>query len=203
MTKGKRNRSIEAIKEAIEKDQDKIIAPVVIEKAIASYQEADHDLAKKLFQANEAFETNDLREAENLAIEAIMQNKRCAQAYLIIGKIAFFRGQFEDAKEAYTTAIKCNRGLGEAYFGLGRTELRDENFSKALDNLQKAIVLEKGHADWYAELGRAYMGVRQYSKAAKVLKRASSLEMDNKEYRDLLIEAEEKQRTHSFYTRGK
>jgi tetratricopeptide (TPR) repeat protein len=203
ITRGRRLKKREVVEQVLEANPNVQLPHEEVAKVVDSIREENKDLNGKLYEANQAYEADDLREAENLAIEAIVENKRCAPAYSLLGKIAFFRGQFDDAKEAYITAIKCDNSLGEAYFGLGRTELREENYTRALDNLQKSIALEGGHAEWYAELGKAFMGVRQYAKAAKVLKRASSLDIDNKEYRDLATEAEEKQRTHSYYTRGR
>ncbi|MCX6808764.1 MAG: hypothetical protein NTW50_03810, partial [Candidatus Berkelbacteria bacterium] len=43
MSRSKKPKTVEAIKEAIEKDQEKIVPPVVIERAIADYDESDHD----------------------------------------------------------------------------------------------------------------------------------------------------------------
>jgi tetratricopeptide (TPR) repeat protein len=192
---------LEQIKKILDDGKDKIVTPAEIEEASKTYGELDPDIATLLHKSDEAFAINDLREAENLALEAIGKNKRCGQAYVIIGKIAYSRGQFEDAKEAFKTALKCDKELGEAYYGLGRSEYREENFTAALDHLQKAILFEKGYAEWYADLGRTYMEVRQYAKAAKVLRRATSLDIDNKEYKELAAEAEEKQRTHAIYSR--
>jgi tetratricopeptide (TPR) repeat protein len=191
------------IEKAIVSGQEKIVAPVEIQKASDMYSDLDPILARTLCQADAALEASDLREAEDLSIEVITQNKRCGEAYIIIGKVAFSRGQFDDAKEAFAVAIKCNKELADAYFGLGKTQLREENFTQALENLQKSINLEKGHADWYGELGKAFMEVRQYAKAAKVLKRAASLDIDNKEYKNLASEAEDKQRAHSYYSKGR
>ena len=154
-----------------------------------------------LYKAEEAYETNDLREAEAQALEAITKDNRCSEAYVMIGKIAFFRGEFSDAREAYKASLKCNKNLAEAYFGIGMVEMRDDNFTKAIDNMEKAINLEKGNAEWYFELGKSYMEIRQYAKAAKVLKKATSIDIDNKDYKSLAAEAEEKQRTHSIYSR--
>jgi len=191
-----------SIKAAIDAGNEHLVLPEV-EKIVKTYTDSNPEISTFLEKAEEAYNTNDLREAENQAIEAISKDKRCAVAYIIIGKVAYSRGQFEEAKEAFKMAIKCNREAGEAYFGLGQVEFRRENLSDAIENLQKAIVLEKGNAEWYGELGRAYMEVRQYAKAAKVLKRAASLDIDNQEYKTLASEAEDKQRAHSIYSRYK
>ena len=165
------------------------------------FHEKNPILLSSLYKAEEAFIANDMRVAEEKALEAIGNDKHCAEAYAMIGKIAFFRGEFDDAREAYKAGLRCDRNLAEAYYGLGKIEMRDDNFSKAINNFEKAIGLEKGNAEWYFELGKAYTEIRQYAKAAKVLKKASSIDIDNKDYKTLAAEAEEKQRTHSVYSR--
>ena len=184
----------------ISKDQANIVSPVEIQNVVESYNE-NPETAELLCQAEKCYIETDLRGAEDKAIEAINKNKRCAKAYIIVGNVAFTRGQFDEAKEAYKTALKCDDTLAEAYFGLGEVELRLENYTEATDLLMKSVVLEKGHADWYAELGKAYLEIRQYAKAAKALRHAASLDIDNKEYRDLALKAEEKQKSHSLYSR--
>ena len=201
--KGLKKKKVEEIERAIEAGQAEIVAPVETEKATILFKESDPEVAEILFKAHEAFELNDLRVAEDKAIEAITKNKRCADAYVIIGKIAYSRGQFDDAKESFLAALKCDKEIGEAYFGLGEVEYRNENISGAIEHFQKAVNFDKRYPDWYATLGKVYMEARQYAKAAKVLKRAASLDIDNKEYRELSNEAEEKQRTHSYYSRYK
>lgn len=202
--KEKKVRSFEkSIETVIDEGKGEIVAPAELEDATKKFHEPDPEIAEALLKAEQSLEIGELRDSEDKALEVVAKNKRSAFAYLVLGKVAFSRGQFEDAKDAFKTALKCDRGLAEAFYYLGRIDLRNENMTGAIDNLQKSIYAEKGHADWYAELGKAYMEVRQYAKAAKVLKRASSLDIDNKEYRDLASEAEDKQRTHSVYTRGK
>lgn len=185
------------IMKEIDKNKAEIIPPSEINKAILSFKEDDPELAKCLYEADLAFMRNDLRGAEDLAIEAISKDKKCASAYLIVGKVAKERGSFDEAKESYLVALKCDPNIAEAYFGLGMIDSRNENYSVAIENLQKAVNIERGHADWYAELGKAYMQIRQYVKACKALKKAASLDIDNKEYRLLAAEAEEKMRNIS------
>ncbi len=189
--------------EEISKDNSKVIAPLEINEAQKAYKESDPEVAKILYEADLALEKGDLREAEEFALKAVVMDKKSSHAYVIIGQVAFSRGAFDDAKEAFKTALKCNPEAGEAYFGIGQIELRNENYSQALEALQKAVNMNRGIALWYAELGRAYMQVRQFSKATKALKRAASLDIDNKEYKELASEAEDKQRSHSAVYRYK
>ncbi len=196
-------KNVEEIKEAIASGQKKIVSPGDIDIARKLYMESDPEIARILYEADEAIEKQDLREAENLSLEVLRRDTKCGRAYVVIGKIASLRGSFDDAVEAYKAAVKCNKGIGEAYFGLGEIQMREENFTEAIENLQKAVNIDRGNPRWYAVLGSAFMQVRQYAKAAKSLKRAASLDLDNEEYRDLANEAEDKMRSHATVWRGK
>ncbi|MEK9156033.1 MAG: tetratricopeptide repeat protein [Patescibacteria group bacterium] len=189
--------NIEEIQREIIRGQEKIVAPSEIDLARQRYLENDPEIAQLLYESDKALQAQDLREAESLALQAIVRDKKCSQAYVIVGRVAQLRGAFDDAREAYKTAVKCNPENGEAYFGLGQLDLKDENKSGTIDNFHKAVNLDRGRADWHAALGKAYMEVRQFAKAAKSLKRAAALDMENKEYRVLASQAEDKQRSHS------
>lgn len=187
----------------IDKDNSKVVAPLEINEAQKAYKESDPEIARILYEADMALARGDLREVEDLALQAVVKDKKCAHSYVLIGQVAFSRGSFDDAKESFKAALKCDPETAEAYFGLGQIELKDENLSEALLSLQKAVNLNRGVAGWYAELGKAYMQVRQFAKATKALKRAASLDIDNKDYKELASEAEDKQRAHSTVYRFK
>lgn len=193
----KDEQDIKSIQDAIASGQDGIIAPSEIDEAKKRFMETDPEILKWLFEADEAMEKGDLREAEDRALQVIKKDLHCAQAYIVMGRVAQLRGVLDDAKEAYKTAIKCNPELADAYFGLGQILFREDNYSEAIDQLVRAVALDRNVPEWQGLLGKAYMQVRQFAKAAKALKRASQLDMDNKEYRELALEAEEKQRSHS------
>ncbi len=193
---GKKSKENDIISE-IDKNKKNIIPPSEINKALTNFNEEDPELAKLLYAADSAFMHDNLREAEDFAIDALSKDKKCGNAYLIMGKIARTRGTFDEAREAFAAALKCDSYLAEACFGLGQIEAKEENYSVAVDHLQKAVNIERSHADWYAELGKAYMQSRQFSRAEKALKKAASLDFDNKEYKILATEAEEKMRNMS------
>lgn len=173
------------------------MAPVEMENAQKAFVEKDPEVVDLLVKANEAYNANDLRTAEELMIDAISKNKRCASAYLMIGKVAYQRGNYEEAKESLLTSVKCNHEIGETFYWLGKIELKNENYTGAIEYLQSAVSLDRTQASWVAQLGEAYLEVRQFAKAAKALKRAATLEIDNKEYKDLAAMAEDKMRSHS------
>jgi len=200
---GKKKNNSDAIQKAIDAAKEMIIPPSETENAQVKFKEDDPEIAKFLFEADSALEKSDLREAEEKAIDAVSKNKKCGKAYEIIGNVALQRGAFDEAKQSFKTSIKCNPEMGGAYFGLGQIDLKNENFTEAIENLQRAVALDRSKADWYCELGKAYMEVRQFAKAAKALKRATSLDIDNKRYKELAAEAEEKQRAHAAAFRMK
>ena len=201
MPKMKRKRIEESIQTSLDSGHVQVAIPHEVPEKILHNLEPD--VAECINKAEVALQVNDLRSAEESCIDAISKDTHCFEAYNIIGKVAFSRGQFGDASEAFKTAIKCESEFGEPYFYLGKIEMREENMSKSIEYFEKAIICEKNYAEWYWELGQAYVEVRQYAKAVKVLKKATSIDMENKEYRDLLTEVEEKHRTHSQYSRYK
>ena len=200
----KKKKQIEQIKRQINSIKPEVEEQKLPELAIQQkYYGLEPEMVRLLCAADEAFEANDLREAETKAIEAISKDKRCSDAYIIIGKIAFSRGEFDDSKQAYETALKCSENKADAYFGLAQIDLRSENYQDSIDNFSKALALEKGRADWYAEQGRAYTEIRQFAKAAKAFKKAAAIDIENKDYKDLASEAEDKQRAHASVARMK
>ena len=191
------------IEEEIKKGQEDLIAPIEIDEAKTKFHAYNDDLARLLYEAEKALSENDLRKSEEMALSALSLDRRCSYAYVIIGNVSLERGQFSEAREAYGTAIKCDNEEAEAYFGLGLILVKEENLSNAVENLYKAVSLDRSHANWYAELGKAYSELRQFAKAAKYFKKAASLDIENNEYKKLVSEAEEKQRSHAHVARMK
>lgn len=192
----RRERAEENILRSFEGNPE-IISPKDIEDVKESYDIEDPEIAKLLFEANDALTEGNLPQVEEKSLEAISKDKRCDQAYVFIARVALAKKQVSDAKEALETAIKCNPDNGLAHAILGEIFLDQEKYTDAINYFQKAVNLDRNNADFRAGLGKAFMMVRQYSKAAKALKRAASLDIDNKEYKELALEAEEKQRSHA------
>ena len=198
----KKKKQIEAIKReinAVQVEEQKLPELSIQQK----YVGLPPELVRTLCVADEAYAANDLREAENKAIEIISKDKKCGEAYVIVGKVAFSRGEYEDAKQSYKAALKCNGQLAEAFFGLAEISLREENYQESIEQFLSAVAIDKSKPEWYVALGRAYMGVRQFAKAAKAFKKAAGIDIENREYKDLAAEAEEKQRAHATVARMK
>lgn len=198
----RREREEKGIEEAITAGQRDLVSPKEIEDAQVAYFVEDPEVAQLLHESDEALKSGDLRQAEDKAIEAIARDKKCDQAYVFVGEVALKKQNLEDAKEAATTALKCNNENGFAYAILGEIFYREEKYTEAIEYFQRAVNYDRNNPDWQAGLGKAFLEVRQFAKAAKALKRASSLDIDNNEYKELAMEAEEKQRAHSKAYRG-
>jgi tetratricopeptide (TPR) repeat protein len=198
----KREQTEKEIEEAIVSGQHDIVSPKEIEDAQATYFVEDPEIAQMLHESKDALLAGDLKTAEDKAIEAIGKDKKCDQAYVFVGQVALLKQNLDEAKEAAEAALKCNPENGFAHAILGEVYFSEEKYTEAIENYQKAVNYDRNNPDWQAGLGKAYTVVRQFAKAAKALKRASSLDIDNAEYKQLAIEAEEKQRAHSKAYRG-
>ena len=198
-----RKKTLASIQREIEKNKDKVISPAEIETAADKFKEENPETTKVLIDAERCFAENNLRDAEDMAISILSKEKKCAGAYVLLGQIAFQRGEFDDAEAAYKTALKCNLEFADAYVGLGSIQVKNENFTDAIDSFHRAINLDRGQAEWWCYLGLSYMEVRQFAKAAKAFKKATSIDVDSKRYKQLAAEAEEKQRSHSMAFRRK
>lgn len=191
------------IENEINRDQNNIISPLDLNNAEKRFMEKDPEINRTLLEADKAFISNDLRTAEDLSLEVLSKEKKCSSAYIMIGKVAFQRGSFGDAKEAFKAAIKCKDQSGESYYYLGLIEVRQENVHESINFFQKAIDCDRNQPEWWAEFGKAFNDIRQFAKAAKAFKKASSLDIDNGEYKQLASDAEEKQRAHAAAFRRK
>lgn len=158
----------------------------------------DKELAGLLKLARDKIESGKYASAENLLIDAICKDSKCAWAYERLGTIYLVMGKnYPDAKESFLMALKLDKYNAPAWSGLGQIYFHQSKFNKAIASFQKAVNLSRATAQYQAALGKAYLEVRQYGRAAKALKRAASLDISNQEYKDLASMAEDKHREHS------
>lgn len=158
----------------------------------------DEELSELLKLAREKIESGKYATAENILIDAICKNSKCAWAYERLGSIYLIMGKnITDAAESFSMAIKLDRNNDKAWYGLGRIYFSGGQVHKAINAYLKAVNISRSDADYQAALGKAYLEIRQYGKAAKALKRAASLDISNQEYKELASMAEDKHREHS------
>lgn len=158
----------------------------------------DDELSELLKSAREKIESGKYASAENILIDAICKNSKCAWAYERLGFIYLVMGKnLSDASESFLMATKLDSNNDKAWFGLGQIYFSGAHFHKAIDALSRAVNISRSDAQYQAALGKAYLEIRQYGKASNALRRASSLEISNLEYKKLASFAEDKHREHS------
>lgn len=158
----------------------------------------DEELSEHLKSAREKIESGKYASAENILIDAICKDSKCAWAYERLGFIYLIMGKnLSDAAESFMMATKLDRNNDRAWFGLGQIYFSESHFQKAIDAFSRAVNISRTNAEYQAFLGKAYLEVRQYGKASKALKRAASLDISNAEYKKLASFAEDKHREHS------
>ncbi len=158
----------------------------------------DEELSELLKSAREKIDSGKYASAENVLIDAICKDSKCAWAYERLGHVYLMIGKnLNDATESFLMATKIDRDNDSAWFGLGQIYFSEAHFNKAIDAFSKAVNISRTDAQYLAALGKAYLEVRQYGKASKSLKRAASLDISNAEYKKLASFAEDKHREHS------
>lgn len=158
----------------------------------------DEELSELLKDAREKIESGKYASAENILIDAICKDSKCAWAYERLGSIYLIMGKnLTDAAESFSMAIKLDRNNDRAWFGLGQIYFAGGQAHKAINAYLKAVNISRSDAEYQAALGKAYMEVRQYGKASRALRRAASLDISNQEYKELASMAEDKHREHS------
>ena len=193
----RRLRVEEQIKQSLNNGMTETVSPKEVSNAQDDFGAKDPEIARLLFEANEALIKEDYSEVEKKSLEAISKDKKCDQAYAFIAQIALKKGDLSDSLEAAETSIKCNSDNALAHYVLGEVYFQTEKYNDSIDHYTKATHLSRTNAEWLAGLGKAFLEVRQFSKAAKALKRASMLDINNEEYKKLAVESEEKQKSHS------
>lgn len=194
--KNKRAKEEEEIQKALSEGKSEVVTPKEVEDAQKNFGSSDPEVAKLLHEANDALLEGEFKKVEDKSLEALSKDKRSDQAYAFLAAIAIERKQYADAEEALKAALKCNKDNGLAHASYGDLFYSQEKYNDAIEHYQKAVNLDRNEASWQAGLGKSYLMVRQWSKAAKALKRASTLNIDNKEYKKLAMEAEQKLRDH-------
>ncbi len=156
------------------------------------------EVSELLKSARDKIESGKYASAENILIDAICKDSKCAWAYERLGFIYLMIGKnLSDAAESFIMATKLDPNNDRAWFGLGQIYFTEGHYNKAIDVFTKAVNISRTDPEYLAFLGKAYMEIRQYGKASKSLKRAASLEISNQEYKELASIAEDKHREHS------
>ncbi len=111
------------------------------------------------------FESGQYEEAEAAAEECIAAEANVPDAFLLLGKIRLFEGNFQDARmnlEKYNE-IKAGSDEGAFLLGLACERLKDD--SSAIYWYQKAVVFSPINSDYIIALGKLYSKESKFAEA--------------------------------------
>ncbi len=111
----------------------------------------------------------------------IIDYKKTAGYWFILGYYYEEAGLYNDAIEAYTSAIALNPNFADAYNSRGIAYADGGEYDKAIEDYNRAIALEKNYAQAYNNRGITYGRKGQYDRAIEDYNRAIAL---NQNYAD-------------------
>ena len=107
------------------------------------------------WDADSLYTQGALREAEKEALKALEKGLKLSHIYLLLGKVYYFLGQYDQAK-AYLAEV-TGGNLTEAYAVLGNLLLDRGQMDEAEKSLQKAMQASSGNEKAYLGLARFYL----------------------------------------------
>ena len=164
--------------------------------------EPESEIGKLLDKAEIHFRKGEMKEAEELYVQAGAKDPRCSKAYARLGVIYLENGEnWDDAEAAFRQALKYDSQNGFVLNNLGLVLYHQDKYADAIRQFEQAVRLEELNAARHANLGMAYMAMRQYAKAESSFKKALKLAPAEMEYKDLLNESMEKKKAHKTMIR--
>ncbi len=116
---------------------------------------------------------------ESLAVfSQIPEDKRPAEAWLLMGNILMDKEKKDEAIFMYGRAILTDSKFYKAYYNLGNIYLADEKLNMAVDQYKSAAKYAPNNAYVYYNLGCAYLKLGELKKAKSAFIRA--VELNNK-----------------------
>jgi tetratricopeptide (TPR) repeat protein len=110
------------------------------------------------------------------ATKAIQENPKSGQAFFLLGRTQFYRGQDAAALEAFGKAIERSPSLAEAWFFRGLTFVYMRQPNKAQSDLEQAIRLSPQESRYWFELGKLHERAGMNDAATTALEKAVSLD---------------------------
>ncbi|MFA5029636.1 MAG: hypothetical protein WC518_02690 [Patescibacteria group bacterium] len=136
-------------------------------------------------EAKELVAEEDFSLAEKRLIEVIAKDKKNKEAYELLGKLYFYRKDYNQAEEIYQYLLKlslANKKFNQAVAVKGeRLEELETDFLSSLD-------IEPQLAVYYDDLGQIYEIMDKADKALDCYLKAASIVPNNPKYLDKLIE---------------
>ena len=93
-------------------------------------------------------------------------NSQDAIEFFNIGKICYYKEEYQNAIDAYSTAIRINDKYVDAYYYYrGAAYYHIKEYQKAIDDFSEAIRINDKYENAYYNRGAAYYHIKEYQKA--------------------------------------
>lgn len=153
--------------------------PELVEKIAQRYLESAQHPSQKAealsFLAFSALERKRLMEAEELAKKAIENDPRQGNAYYVLARIYYLKGDKILAEQYARKAIELYPDMALAQALLGLILAETEKVEQAIPHLEKVVELSPSNAPGWLNLGLAYYQKGELDKAKEAMKKAIGL----------------------------
>jgi len=126
-------------------------------------------------EALAAMERGQLQEALERLHRLLESDPRCAQGYLLVGRIRANAGMWEEARRWCQKALEIDPLLAEAHFLLGLIHSQEGCLEEALAAMKRAVYLDRNAALGHFFLAQFYREQGQMARARKSLENAAHL----------------------------
>ncbi len=136
--------------------------------------------------AEELFEKNNIKEAEELVFK-LLKYSECDSLLYLAGEIYYAKGDLDSAAKYYSYAVKQNNKNAKYYFKLGIVFSLKGFFDEAETCYCKATVLDCDNITYNYALAYLYYTGNKIKLASKVLEFIFSVDEDNTDANSLMI----------------
>ena len=135
-----------------------------------------------LAQADSLMEQGRIKEAKRIFVQALLQDKKSAPAYLGLGQALASEGDNENAFRAFQRALKFDPNLAAAELALARLYLTMGFADETIHRVEKLLTKEPNNALYCSLLGNAYLKVEVFGPAEQAFARAVAADPQNADY---------------------
>ncbi len=123
-----------------------------------------------------AHRNGNLGEAEGLYREAVTADPTSADAWNLIGLLAYQQGELTGAAEHLEYATKLRNSDASIYINLGAAQHALKRFDEAIDSYRAALRLEPSRADAHNNLGNSLAALGRFDDADASFRRAIEID---------------------------